>query len=182
MKIDKFFLNNSAKLIDLSCFKDKRGFFTEIFTKKKFKKLSLHENFVQINHSYNKNVNTIRGLHFQSRPFSQAKLIYVISGSIYDVFIDLRKKSKNYGIINTVKLNSSKKQILYIPKFCAHGFCTLEKNTNVIYLTSNYYEKKSEQTIKYNDDYLNIKWPTKKNKIYISDNDLNGKKFKKINY
>ena len=182
MKLNKFYLNKSAKLIDLITFEDKRGFFRESFSKKKLYLLGIKENFLQINHSFNKNSNTIRGLHFQFRPYSQAKIVYVISGSIFDVFVDLRKKAKFYGKINMVKLNSRKPQLLYVPKFCAHGFCTLEKNTNVIYYTSTYYNQNKEHTIDFADNFLKIKWPNKKKKIYISNKDLQGDKFLNVKF
>jgi len=120
----------------------------------------------------------LRGLHLQRNPKQQEKLISVKMGSIFDVFVDLRKNSKTFGKYKKVILKSSDNLILFIPKGFAHGFCTLENNTIVNYKTSNYYSLDHEITIIYDDKKINIVWPKILNKKYISYKDLNGKNLK----
>ena len=121
--------------------------------------------------SLSKNIykGTIRGLHFQKKPFEEEKLVTCIKGAIFDVVIDLRKKSKTYGKIFTVNLNSKNYNSLLIPKGCAHGFQTLENDTNVLYSINGKYNKKAESGIRWNDTYFKIKWPLPISKINRKD-------------
>mgnify|MGYP000866720803 CR=1 FL=1 len=174
VSIFKTFFDNKIKLIKLKKFNDKRGFFIENYNENNFKKISIKNNFDQDNESFSKYAGTLRGLHFQKKPNEQAKLISVKMGSIFDVFIDIRKNSKTFGVYKKIILKSSDNLILYIPHGFAHGFCTLENNTIVNYKPSDYYYPKSEITIKYNDKTINIKWPNILKKKFISNKDLNG--------
>lgn len=147
-------------LIEPVVFGDNRGFFMETYKYDDFVDLGIEDRFVQDNHSKSAQKNVIRGLHFQRKPFAQAKLVRVIAGRIFDVAVDIRKNSPTYGKWVSAELSSENKNMLYIPDGFAHGFCTLEENTEVIYKCSNPYSEKHDCGIKWNDEYLDIKWPT----------------------
>ena len=136
--------------------KDARGYFTRIFCSKEIKKKF---KIVQSNSSFSKKKGTMRGLHYQTKPFEEAKLVHCVSGSIYDVIIDLRKKSPTYLKWESFEISSKNKNLLFIPKGCAHGFLTTANNTCVIYHIDNFYNSKYEKVIKYNDKKFKIKWP-----------------------
>ena len=137
---------------------DNRGYFFESFrsnmiTLKKYK-------FVQENESLSSR-GTLRGLHFQSPPFAQTKLVRVVSGSVYDVAVDLRIGSPTYGNWHGEVLSGENKRQMLIPEGFAHGFCALDKDNYVVYSCTNYRDKQSEIGIKFDDKKLNINWPTK---------------------
>ncbi|MDC0631462.1 dTDP-4-dehydrorhamnose 3,5-epimerase [Candidatus Pelagibacter sp.] len=142
-------------LIKTELFKDKRGFFKEIEKFKVLKKKFIFDCF-----SYSKK-NTLRGLHLQTRK-SQAKIITVVYGKILDVVVDLRKKSPNYGKHFSIEISDKSDFSIFIPEGFAHGFLCLSKNCAVYYKCTNYRDKESEKTIKWNDKDLNINWPIKK--------------------
>ena len=142
-------------LIKTELFKDKRGFFKEIEKFKVLKKKFIFDCF-----SYSKK-NTLRGLHLQTRK-SQAKIITVVHGKILDVVVDLRKKSPNYGKHFSIEISDKSNFSIFIPEGFAHGFLCLSKNCAVYYKCTNYRDKESEKTIKWNDKDLNINWPIKK--------------------
>ena len=132
---------------------DKRGFFKEIYSKK----ILLEKiNFVQDNHSYSKKKNTFRGFHYQLKPFSQSKLIYVIKGEILDIVLDIRKKSKTFMKIFKIRLKASDNKLLFVPKGFAHGFLTLSDDTEVFYKVDNFFSKKHEKGINVKDPKLKI--------------------------
>jgi len=160
-------MKKKTKLKDLfviknKSFKDKRGFFKEILREKEIKK-----KFPFLVMSYSKK-NVIRGLHLQNKK-SQGKFVSVIKGRIYDLVLDLRKNSNTYGKYFSIILSEKNSKSLYIPPGFAHGFCALDKENYIIYNCTNYRHKKSEIGIQYNDNQLNIKWPT--NKPIVSDKD-----------
>ena len=142
-------------IIENKSFKDNRGYFKELLKENKIKKKFLFSVM-----SYSKK-NVIRGLHLQ-RKKTQGKFVTVIKGKIYDVALDLRKRSKTYGKHFSIILSEKNLKSIYIPPGFAHGFCGLEKENYIIYNCTNYRHKKSEIGIKYNDKKLNIKWPTSK--------------------
>jgi len=174
MKVRNF---KEIKIFNLKKYKDIRGYFFENYNKNNNPKLPI---FNQDNISFSKKPGTLRGIHFQKKPFQQGKLISVISGSIQDIVIDIRKGSKNYGNYISILISSKNNKQVYIPPGFAHGFLTLEKNTLVLYKVSNVYNKNSEVSILWNDKELNIKWKNKKN-IVLSKKDKNGIGFKQIN-
>ena len=174
IKIYKTFFDGAVKLIKLHKFIDNRGYFVETFNINELKKLNIRNKFVQDNESLSKFKGTVRGLHFQKKPKKQAKLVSVKQGSIFDVFVDIRKNSKSFGKYKTVKLKSLDSFLLYIPYGFAHGFCTLEKNTVVTYKISDFYSPRHEITIKYDDPTINIKWPKFLNSKQISKKDKVG--------
>lgn len=157
---------------------DDRGFFARYFCVKEFSKKKLNTKWVQINNSLSKKIATLRGLHFQTKPDEEVKLVRCIRGSIWDVVVDLRKNSKTYGKWYGTKLTESNRKMMYIPKGFAHGYISLEVNSEILYLVSNYYNPQSEKTLIWNDPQVGIKWPLKP--VVVSKKDLAGLKFKQI--
>ena len=141
-------------IIKNDTYKDKRGYFKELL-----KESLVKRKFPFQVMSFSKK-NVIRGLHMQQKK-SQGKFISVIKGKIYDVVVDLRKKSKTFGKKYSIILSDQNSKSLYIPEGFAHGFCALEKENYVVYNCTNYRNKSSEVGIKYNDKKLKIRWPTK---------------------
>lgn len=151
-------------IVKKNIFYDLRGYFYENFKKNFFR-----ENFVLDNISLSKK-NTIRGLHFQIKN-QQAKYVSVIRGKVFDVCLDLRRKSKTFGKFFSIILSEKNKQSLFIPRGFAHGFCAMENNSIIYYKNSKYYDKNSHCGILWNDPDLKIKWPIKK--PILSKNDVN---------
>lgn len=140
-------------------FCDDRGFFFESFNQKVFEEAVGYDvHFVQDNHSKSSK-NVLRGLHYQTPPYAQAKLVRCIKGKVYDVAVDIRKASKTYGKWVGVILSEENKRQLWIPEGFAHGFLVLSESAEFVYKTTNFYNKNSEAGLKWNDPYLNIQWP-----------------------
>ncbi len=118
-------------------------------------------------------------MHLQTTPYEQAKLIFVLNGSIIDYFVDLRKKSKTFGKFGKIKLQSNKNQFLYISKGFAHGYKTLENNTSILYKVSNFYSPRNELTLNYLDSNIKIDWNSN-SKRSLSKKDLNGMSLEEI--
>lgn len=150
----------SVLLIEPKVFKDNRGFFFESFQKEKLKLLGIDREFIQDNHSFSKDADTIRGMHFQSPPNAQAKLIRVIRGSIENFIIDIRKNSPTFKQFDSVQLSSENKLQLYIPPGFANGFKTLERNCEILYKVDKYYAPESDISFAYNDSEIGINWNT----------------------
>lgn len=142
--------------IKINNFIDDRGYFEEFYSEKIFFENGLNLKFVQDNQSFSKK-NVLRGLHFQTI-HSQAKLIRVVTGKIFDVVVDLRNDSPTFGNYFGLILDSELANQLYIPKGFAHGFYVISDNTNIIYKCSDYYHKEDEKGIKWNDETLQINW------------------------
>lgn len=169
---------DDAFILEPSIHNDSRGYFYESFNQEVFcNKVRQRINFVQDNHSLS-NKNVLRGLHYQKPPFEQAKLVRVISGKIYDVIVDIRKNSPNYRRWQSFILSSDNRLQLWIPRGFAHGFLSLEENTQVVYKTDNFYSNKSSLSIKYNDSDLQIEWPI--DNPLLSPNDKDGIKFSEL--
>lgn len=146
-------------LISPRIFEDSRGFFYESWNKESFLKLSNNNlNFVQDNHSKSKK-GVLRGLHYQLNPYAQGKLVRCINGSIYDVIVDLRIKSKTFGKWAGVFLSKENFNQIWIPEGFAHGFLTISDTAEIIYKTTNYWQKNFERSIIWNDKSISIKWP-----------------------
>lgn len=161
-------------IIEPNVFEDERGYFYESYNKAEFDKNGIKTIFIQDNESLSQ-INVLRGLHFQNAPFSQAKLIRVIQGSVLDVAVDLRRQSKTYGQHYATELSASNKRMFYIPEGFAHGFLTLEDNTIFSYKCNNFYNKDSEDSILWNDEDLNINWGIET--PILSDKDKKAKNF-----
>jgi dTDP-4-dehydrorhamnose 3,5-epimerase len=159
---------------------DKRGNFRELFNSNFLKKkINFYFNIAQVNYSISKKSNTLRGLHFQKKNYKQSKIVRVIRGKIFDVVVNLNKKSKYFGTHKSFILSAQNQKILFIPDDHAHGFLTLQDNTEVEYFTTNFYSKKNELSLLWNDKSLKINWPVNK-KIIISFKDSNALPFEKI--
>lgn len=170
-------VERNAKIIEPKVFNDDRGFFFESFNLKNFnKKLGYQVSFVQDNHSQSSK-GVLRGMHYQLPPFAQGKLVRVIAGEIFDVALDIRKSSKNFGKSICVKLSAINKKQLWIPEGFAHGFLVMSDQAEVLYKTNNYYNKDSERTILWNDLDIDINWPLNGHKPELSEKDKNGSSF-----
>ena len=152
-------------------YEDSRGYFYEAFNEKEFKNLTgLGFNTVQCNASQSKK-GVLRGMHFQTDEFEQAKIVRVTSGRIYDVAVDLRKESPTFLKWFGVELNTKNNYQLFIPRGFAHGFLALENDTRIQYMVDNYYSKKHENGFIWNDPQVSIDWPDTKGEFIISDKD-----------
>ncbi len=160
-----------VKLIHPKRFGDARGFFSEVYSQSALAKGGIDTVFVQDNHSLSATVGTIRGLHFQTAPFAQAKLVRVIRGRILDVAVDLRHTSKSFGQHVSAELSAENWTQILVPAGFAHGFCTLEPDTEVIYKVSNVYAPASDGGILWNDPDLGIDWPLGGGSPVLSDKD-----------
>jgi dTDP-4-dehydrorhamnose 3,5-epimerase len=156
-------------IIDLEPRGDQRGYFTRVFAKEELIKHGIAYNIAHINRSSTEKRGTIRGLHFQKAPKQEDKIVQCLQGSIFDVAVDLRKKSKTYGQWVGEVLSAENKRMLLVPKGFAHGFQTLEKNSSVEYLVSQYYYPEYESGLRWDDPYLNIDWPIKKAEVSEKD-------------
>lgn len=168
-KIQKTYINDLI-IVEPSVYHDNRGYFFESYNKNEFSNLGLSYNFVQDNQSLSLNKGTIRGIHFQSNPFQQAKLVSCIEGEILDYAIDLRKTSDTYLKWYSINLNSSNQKLLLIPRGFGHAFITLVDNTRVLYKVDNPYSKTHERIINYLDNQINLEIPFLED-IIISEKD-----------
>lgn len=150
---------------------DDRGFFSETFNQRALETLRIAASFVQDNHSLSALKGTVRGLHFQLAPMAQDKLVRVVKGAVWDVAVDLRKDSPTYKKHVAVVLSQIEWNQLYIPVGFAHGFCTLEPDTEVIYKVTNYYAPEHERAIRWNDPELAIPWPVTEKQAFLSAKD-----------
>ena len=146
-------------IIEPDVFADHRGFFMESYNLQRFAEAGLHYSFVQDNQSLSVEAGVLRGLHYQLKPKAQTKLVRVISGAVYDVAVDIRKKSPTFGKWVGVILSSSNKRQLLVPAGFAHGFCTLVPDTEVLYKVDEFYSREHDRGIAWDDPDLGIDWP-----------------------
>lgn len=165
-------------VIEPNVFEDDRGYFFESYNQRDFDENGIKDLFVQDNQSKSQK-DVLRGLHFQKPPYTQAKLVRVIQGSVLDVAVDLRKNSKTYGKHFSVVLSEENRKMFFVPKGFAHGFLTLEDDTIFSYKCSNVYNTESEDAVLWNDEELNIDWGVK-NPI-LSEKDNKAKTFNEFN-
>jgi len=148
-----------AFLIEPEKFEDQRGFFARSFSQKEFLEHGLRAEFVEAGISFNLRKHTVRGMHFQAPPNAQAKLVRCTRGAIYDALIDLRPDSPTYKHWFASELSAQNRLMLYIPEGCAHGFQSLEDETEVFYQLSAGYTPASERGVRWNDPVFGISWP-----------------------
>lgn len=161
----------AVKIITTRRFGDARGFFTETWNRKRFAEAGIDLDFVQDNHSLSGPAGTVRGLHFQSPPFAQDKLVRVVRGRILDVAVDIRRSSPTYGRHVAVELSAGNGRQLLVPVGFAHGFCTLEPDTEVLYKVSAYYAPEHDHGIAFDDPDLGIAWPVVPGAAVLSEKD-----------
>ena len=159
----------------LNPIQDERGYFMRVFDQKIFNENLLENTWVQENQSLSKEIFTLRGLHFQLPPYCEAKLIRVLKGKILDVYVDLRTGSETFGKWGSTEISSHQNNMILIPRGFAHGYLTLEENTEVCYKVDNFYAPDYEQGIIWNDDSLKIQWNCKK--PVLSEKDKNQQSF-----
>lgn len=150
---------------------DARGFFSEIFREAVLREHGLYPHFVQENHSLSLDRGVVRGLHFQISPASQAKLVRVSAGSIFDVVVDIRQGSPTYGRHVGIVLSAEQGNQLFVPEGFAHGFCTLEPNTEVVYKVNRYYSREHDFGLAWDDRDLGIRWPVAAAEALLSEKD-----------
>jgi len=172
---------NGAYTIELEPYIDERGLFARVFCQDEFEEIGHHKPFVQINHSINHKKATFRGLHYQKPPFSEIKLIRCIAGKVFDIIVDIREKSDTFLHHFGVELTSQNMKMIYVPEGFAHGFITLEDNTQLIYHHTSSYKPGYESGFRYDDPRLKIKLPfepliiSEKDKSYrFIDNSFSG--------
>lgn len=151
---------NDVFIIEPTVFGDNRGFFMESYSKTTFIEMGIDFTFVQDNHSLSVEKGVLRGLHYQLTPKAQTKLVRATAGAIYDVVVDIRKSSTLFGQWIGVVLSAANKRQLLVPQGFAHGFITLEPNTEVLYKVDQYYSSEHDRGIAWNDPSLAIDWPT----------------------
>lgn len=152
-------LLSGAYIIEPEPIKDNRGFFSRTFCQKEFEQHGLEFHFVQCNISWNKEKGILRGMHYQLPPHAEVKVVRCTRGAIYDVIIDLRPDSPSYCKWVGVELSADNYRMLYVPENFAHGYQTLEPNTEVFYLVSEFYAPSSERGVRWNDPAFKINWP-----------------------
>jgi dTDP-4-dehydrorhamnose 3,5-epimerase len=164
--------------ITLNRLGDARGYFMQTYNKQMFAEHGLQTDWLQENQSLSTRPHTIRGLHFQTPPFAQTKLVRVVRGEILDVFVDLRKDSATFGEWDSVHLSEENCKAAYIPRGFAHGFCTLTDDVLVQYMVDNVYAPESELGIRWDDDDISINWETEN--PFLSDKDAGLPLFKDL--
>lgn len=148
---------------------DNRGWFSRTFCKEEFTSANFSGEWVQMNHSFTITKGTIRGMHFQTKPHSEVKLVRCISGAVFDVAVDLREGSPTFLKWFGAEISSTNMRMMYIPVGFAHGFQALEQNSELLYLHSNYFTPSAEAGIRYDDPLLSVQWPLPA--VNISDRD-----------
>ena len=165
--------------IELEARGDARGYFMRTFDEAIFAQHGLPPHWVQMNESLSVNAGTIRGLHFQRPPYTEAKLVRCTQGALLDVFVDLRKGSPTYGQWDSVELRADRRNAVLVPRGCAHGFCALEPNSVVNYMVDNFYTPAAEEGVRWNDPVLAVRWPLQ-GEPTISDKDAAWPLFKDV--
>jgi dTDP-4-dehydrorhamnose 3,5-epimerase len=159
------------KLIVPQIHRDARGFFSETYNRQALCAAGMSIEFVQDNHILTREAGTIRGLHFQTPPRAQGKLVRVTRGSIFDVAVDIRVGSPTFGQHVSVTLSNENWRQIWIPTGFAHGYCTLEPDTEVIYKVTDYYAPDFDRGIKWDDEAVGIKWPVHPDNVKLSQKD-----------
>lgn len=161
-----------VKLLIPRVFRDERGFFTESYNARTLAEVAgITADFVQDNHSLSVAMGVVRGLHFQTPPAGQDKLVRVLHGSIFDVAVDIRRGSPTYGQHVSAVLSAGNAMQMWVPKGFAHGFCTLETDTEVFYKTTGYYAPAHDKGLRWNDPALGIAWPVSADAAVLSGKD-----------
>ena len=170
---------SGAYIIDIKKIEDSRGFFARSFCKDEFSQAGLNYVYKQSNLSFNHSKGTLRGMHMQFAPHSEIKLVRCVKGAIFDVIIDLREESETFTQWISVELTEKNRKTLYIPERFAHGFLTLENDSEVYYQMSEIYVPEAASGVKFDDPVFDIQWPDL-GKLIISDKDKAWPDFKTL--
>lgn len=168
-------------VIEPEVFEDGRGFFFESYRRDVFLREGIRKEFIQDNHSRSMK-GALRGLHYQAAPREQAKLIRVIHGEVFDVAVDIRKGSKTFGQHVTTILSAENHKMLYVPEGFAHGFLSLQEDTELLYKVTELYSHEHERGIRWDDPALGIPWPKLDAAAILSEKDQNYPSFKEIEF
>jgi dTDP-4-dehydrorhamnose 3,5-epimerase len=156
-------------LIDLEPRADERGFFARYFCEHEFLAQGLNTSWVQINTSLSIETGTLRGLHFQRQPHAEVKMVRCLQGAIWDVIVDLRAGSMTFGKWFGAELTAQNRTMMYVPKGFAHGFISLQANSEILYLVSDFYSQTEEGTLLWSDQEVAIKWPMQPLQMSVKD-------------
>lgn len=148
-----------AFVIELEKREDERGFFARAFCEREFAEQGLESRFVQINNSLSRERHTLRGMHYQLEPAAEVKVVRVIRGALWDAILDLRPGSETFGRSFGAELSAENRRMMYVPRGFAHGFLTLEPDTEALYLVSAFYSPEHERGIRWDDPRFAIPWP-----------------------
>jgi dTDP-4-dehydrorhamnose 3,5-epimerase len=160
-----------VKLVIPKIHRDSRGFLSETYNRRLMSAAGIAAEFVQDNHSLSVEAGTLRGLHYQIPPHAQGKLVRVVRGSIFDVAVDIRSGSPTFGQHVSAILSAENWTQMWVPAGFAHGFCTLEPNTEVIYKVTAYYAPECDRGLQWDDAVLGIRWPVGPDNVKLSDKD-----------
>lgn len=152
-------------------FVDARGFFSETYSRAAYQRIGVSCEFIQDNHSLSRERGTVRGLHFQVAPFAQAKLVRVVRGSVYDVAVDICRTSPTFGRHFGAELSAENGRQLFVPAGFAHGFCTLEPDTEVLYKIDAPYSREHERGVRWSDPLIGIAWPVTESEAVLNSRD-----------
>ena len=158
-----------ALVIEPEPFRDERGLFARVFCQNELRNILCDKNIVQINHSLTRQKGAIRGMHFQYQPKAEIKMVKCLRGSAFDVMIDLRSDSSTFLNWHGERLSAENMKMMYIPEGFAHGFQTLEPNSELLYLHTEFYSPEHEGAVRYNDPKIGIKWPLEATDISSRD-------------
>jgi dTDP-4-dehydrorhamnose 3,5-epimerase len=164
-----------AYMIELEQRGDERGFFARLFCEREFASAGLDSRFVQINNSLSKDQGTLRGMHYQLGEAAEVKVVRCVSGALWDAVLDLRPESPTFGQSFGAELSAENRRMMYVPRGFAHGFLTLEPDTEALYLVSAFYAPERERGVRWNDPRFGITWPAEP--LVISDKDAQQRDF-----
>jgi dTDP-4-dehydrorhamnose 3,5-epimerase len=170
MQLTRFAIQGPALIVP-NRLGDARGYFVETYKENWFRENVADTRFVQDNQSMSATVGTLRGLHYQTAPFGQDKLIRCVKGAIYDVVVDIRPESETFGQWIGTNLTEAGGEQLWVPEGFAHGFCTLEPDTIVFYKVTNYYSREHDKGVAFDDPDIGIDWPIDPAHAVLSDKD-----------
>lgn len=158
-----------AYIVELQPRGDERGFFARLFCEREFAERGLSHSFVQVNDSYSRQAGTLRGMHYQLAPKQETKLVRCIAGRVWDVIVDLRSGSATYGRWHGEELSAENRAMMYVPKGFAHGFISLEEETELVYFVDEFYSPELERGLRWNDPAFAIEWPMRPSVISERD-------------
>jgi dTDP-4-dehydrorhamnose 3,5-epimerase len=170
VQIRKLGLDEVAEIIPRR-FDDARGYFSETYNAETLRNQGIDLNFVQDNHSYSAPAGVVRGLHYQLPPRAQDKLVRVVRGRIFDVAVDIRRRSPTFGKWIGLEISAELRNQILVPKGFAHGFITLEPDTEVIYKVTDFYSAHDDRSIRFDDPAIGIDWPLASSQVHISEKD-----------